>query len=131
MVWKTIGANADPTPMLRITDNAAELVRAIAAKRGVVPVLRVRAIGGGCAGLTWDVSLGDDAERPGDVPRTTEGVKVVVDAKSAPRLRGAFVDVGRRSVSGLRQAFAEGETDLVLANITSRRPCSCGESFEP
>ncbi len=116
--------------MLRMTDAAVAHALALAESRGCAPVLRVRVVGGGCAGLTWDLDFGEVGVREGDIPRSTGGVKVIVDGRSAAKLRGATVDLGAASATGLRAATGDGPTEFVIRNLPTRNVCSCGESFE-
>jgi iron-sulfur cluster assembly accessory protein len=115
--------------MLRLTDAAVARAKALAELHGCPPVVRVRVIGGGCSGLTWDLELGEVGVRDGDIPRTTDGVTVLVDGVSAAKLRGAVVDVGAPSATGLRPRTDDGETEFVVRGLPAKATCSCGESF--
>ena len=115
--------------MLRLTDAALAHALALAASRGCPAAMRVRVIGGGCEGLTWDLAFGAAVEREGDVHRFTAGVKVVADGRSANHLRGAWIDVGEPSVTRLRARTSDGPAEFVLRNLPGRRTCGCGESF--
>ena len=117
--------------MLTMTPAAAAYARDLAARRGCEAVVRVRVIGGGCSGLTWDLMFGVVDEQPGDLVWQGPGARVLVDAASAAHVRGAVVDLGTASVSGLRPRTSEGPVDFVLRALPGRNPCGCGESFEP
>ena len=119
--------------MLSLSQAAARLVYDAAKRTGAEPKLRIRVIGGGCSGLTWDWALGDVGTRPGDLRRTTDGVTVVVDPESATFVRGATIDAGAVPVNGLRPALdPEGARTIVLRAVTGARSvCGCGESFAP
>ena len=117
--------------MLRLTDAAITHALALSKSRGCAPVLRVRVVGGGCAGLTWDLEMGDVGNREGDLPRVTSGVKVLVDGQSARHLHGAYIDVGPASRTGLRIATGDGPSDFVVKGLAAKSTCGCGESFEP
>lgn len=118
--------------MLRMTQAAAIYARHLATQMGCEPVLRVRAIAGGCNGLTWDIAIGDVGSRPGDQRRLNEGVDVVVDPVSAPLLAGAVVDVGEPGGSGLRDRMMKGaKLEFRLTSLPAKHVCTCGESFEP
>jgi iron-sulfur cluster assembly protein len=116
--------------MLPITSAAAELVRSLAQEAGVDPTLRVRVIGGGCQGLTWEFEIGS-GPRTGDAPHTESGVTVLVDAASAPYLRGGRVDLGPVQPNLLRHplATAAGDQALRIAGALPQPTCGCGESF--
>ncbi len=120
--------------MLRITDPAAALVARIAKARGCPAVVRVRVLGGGCMGLTWDLTIGDETPRPGDLSRDTGTVRVLVDPVSAGYLEGAAVDVGPFLENGLREPTqgAAPARDLVIIDLPARAErCECGQSFAP
>lgn len=114
-----------------MTPAAAHFVQVVARSHGVEPVLRIRVIGGGCAGLTWDWILGDPGIQPGDLRRITDGTTVVVDARSAAWVRGAVVDTGLPTTSGLRPTMdpAAGKTIVLRPLGAARNLCSCGDSF--
>ncbi len=117
--------------MIRVTDSAQAYVANLAAERGCDPVVRVRIVGGGCQGLTWDVTLGAGAPREGDRRRTTGRVTSVVDPASARYLAGAALDFGPVTQNGLRQP-SSGEpqaSDLRVIRLAVKRTCECGESF--
>ncbi len=117
--------------MLGISQTAITAVLDIARLHGAEPRVRIRVIGGGCSGLTWDWALGDVGDVPGDLARTTAGVTVVVDPASAPFVRGATLDVGPVLANGLRPPLdPEAGKALVLRGITAaRNVCGCGDSF--
>lgn len=117
--------------MLGISQTAVQVILDVARIHGAEPRLRIRVIGGGCAGLTWDWSLGDVGVLAGDLHRTTDGVTVVVDSQSAAYVRGATVDVGPPPANGLRPPLdPESGKAFVLRGITAaRNVCGCGESF--
>jgi iron-sulfur cluster assembly accessory protein len=80
--------------------------------------LRVSVVGGGCSGLQYSLGLDD---RPGDEDAVYEydGVRVFVDATSAPYLQGTKVDY----VDGLHGA------GFKFVNPNADRTCGCGSSF--
>ena len=118
--------------MLPITPAAAALVAELAKERGVDPRLRIRVVGGGCSGLTWDFEIGA-AVRPGDHRRAAEGVTVLVDPLSASYLRGSRVELGPVAANRLRlpTCGASSKVALVLAGLMTKNVCPCGESFTP
>ena len=118
--------------MLPLSVPAAEAVMRLAQSRGVAPQIRVRVVAGGCSGLTWDLVLGDE-QRTGDHRRVTEGVTVLVDAPSAPYLRGARLELGAPVATALRAALRETPDGpaIVVAGLMTKHVCGCGESFVP
>jgi len=116
-----------------MTPAAADLAKVLARELGLEPVLRVRVVAGGCAGLTYDLEFGVVGSREGDLRRVSDGVTVVVDRASAGYLRGARVDVGTLAERGLRAPLTDPprETGFVVRAIPGSDSCSCGESFAP
>jgi Iron-sulfur cluster assembly accessory protein len=104
--------------MINVTNRAAEQLRALvgsSAERG----LRIGVSKGGCSGMHYEMSLGE--QRPGDVVVEDAGVKLLVDAESAALLRGATLDYND-SLTG---------AGFQIVNPNAARTCGCGSSFEP
>jgi iron-sulfur cluster assembly protein len=80
--------------------------------------IRVSVKGGGCSGLSYDLSF-DSAQQPGDHVFEQEGIKVFVGAKSLLYLVGTQLD------------FTDGLNGKGFAfnNPNASRTCACGESF--
>ena len=105
--------------VLSLTPLAAGKVRDLLAQRGTPEHgLRVGVRGGGCSGNSYFMEF-CESESPGDEVVTSEGVKLVVDTKSAMLLGGTQIDF----VSGLMGA------GFKFNNPNVRHSCSCGESF--
>ena len=79
--------------------------------------LRVAVKGGGCSGLTYNLSF--DEEKEGDTTVDLTGFKVFVDGKSLFYLMGTELDFS----SGLNG------TGFVFNNPNANKTCGCGESF--
>ena len=79
--------------------------------------LRVRVVGGGCSGLSYE--LGFDQPQPADQVFEAQGVKVLVDAKSYLYLAGTEIDYN----DGLQGA------GFSLKNPNAKGGCGCGSSF--
>jgi iron-sulfur cluster assembly protein len=106
--------------MIELTDKGAEKVREFLAAQGQADVaagLRVGVRGGGCSGFQYMLAF--DAERDGDTVIESHGIRLLVDAASAPYVRGATVDY----VDGLQGAGFKVENPNVIA------ACGCGSSF--
>src|SRR6202000_2826816 len=108
-----------PESMVLITSVAAtkvnEIRNAEAIESGMA--LRLRVVGGGCAGFSDDLSF----DEPAEVDRQFEvqGVKVVVDEMSLMYLVGTEIDY----VEGLQgQGFK-------FNNPNVKSTCGCGSSF--
>lgn len=106
--------------MLTMTDKAVEKVRLYA---GQMPEaqgkeLRIFIQGGGCSGFQYGFTFDD--QQDGDTIVESGGVKVLVDAMSAPYLNGAKVDF----VEDLRGS------GFVVDNPNAVSTCGCGHSFQ-
>jgi len=80
--------------------------------------VRLAVTGGGCSGLSYNMSFESEAHEDDHVVEF-DGVKVFVDAASEPYLAGTTVDY----VVGLHK---EG---FKFSNPKASRTCGCGESF--
>jgi iron-sulfur cluster assembly protein len=106
--------------MIELTDKGAEKVREFLAAQGEAEPaagLRVGVRGGGCSGFQYMLAF--DAERDGDTVIESHGLRLLVDAASAPYVRGATVDF----VDGLQGAGFKVDNPNVIA------ACGCGSSF--
>lgn len=104
-----------------IRPRALERIRETARREGVdlsQTCLRIAIIPGGCSGLTYDLGW-DTTVREDDQVATFDGLRVVMDLKSALYVEGAALDFS----DGL-----EGR-GFFLDNPQAVRTCACGESF--
>ena len=110
---------AGPESMLRITPVAAAKVNEIRSAEAIEPnmALRLRVVGGGCAGFSYDLYFDEPAEV--DRQFEVEGVKCVVDEMSLMYLVGTEVDY----VEGLQGA------GFKFQNPNVKSTCGCGSSF--
>jgi iron-sulfur cluster insertion protein len=112
-----------PESMLAMTPGAAAKVNEIRAEeiaRGELTdrhVLRLRVVGGGCAGFSYDLYF----DEPAEVDRHFEvhGVKCIVDEMSLMYLVGTEIDY----VEGLQGA------GFKFQNPNVKSTCGCGSSF--
>jgi len=81
-------------------------------------LLRISVIGGGCSGLSYKMGFEAQAAE-GDAVQDFNGLKVLIDPRSALFLKGITVDF----VDGLN---GSGFTYL---NPNAKRSCGCGTSF--
>jgi iron-sulfur cluster assembly accessory protein len=112
-------APADPESMVLLTELAAHKVNEIRGTEAIEPnmALRLRVVGGGCAGFNYDLYF----DEPTEVDRQFEirGVKVVIDEMSLMYLIGTEVDY----VDTLQgQGFK-------FNNPNVKTTCGCGSSF--
>ena len=105
---------------VQITQKAAEKIKYFAAKDGLTGDvgLRVAVKGGGCSGMTYDLSI-TDKELESDKVVEQYGVKVMVDKKSYIFLVGTQLD------------FSDGLNGkgFVFTNPNAKKSCGCGTSF--
>lgn len=97
---------------------AAKLRELLAEKELGEGALRIAVIGGGCSGLQYKMDL-IDGPKERDILVETNGVRVVVDPKSALFVSGSELDYSTDLMKG----------GFKLANPNASAHCSCGESF--
>ena len=108
-----------PESMVHITPVAATKVNEIRDAEGIEPnmALRLRVVGGGCAGFSYDLYFDEVAEV--DRAFAIQGVQVVVDEMSLMYLVGTEIDY----VEGLQGA------GFKFNNPNVKSTCGCGSSF--
>jgi iron-sulfur cluster insertion protein len=105
--------------MISITEKAAEKVLEIAREEGLEEQgLRLRVIGGGCAGFSYDLYF-EDKPTSMDEEFQDKGVKMFVDPLSYQYLDGTEID------------YVEGLTGsgFKFSNPQVSSTCGCGSSF--
>ena len=106
-------------PVVTLTENASEKARLLMEREGREGfALRLKVVGGGCSGLQYQLMFDDEI---GDLDQQEEcnGLKVVVDPKSAVYVVGTVIDyVDDLNRSGFR-----------IENPNATNTCGCGESF--
>ena len=126
MSEQTADPTSQPVPLagegdaiVRLTPLAAQKVAEIRSAEGIEDdmALRVRVVGGGCAGFSYDLYF--DAKTEMDKEYTVHGVRVVVDQMSLMYLIGTEVDY----VEGLQGA------GFKFNNPNVKATCGCGSSF--
>ena len=103
---------------ITLTPAAADRVRHFLSERGHGVGLRLGVRKTGCSGFAYVVNYADTVE-PEDRVFDSQGVRVLVDAKSLELIDGTEVDFVRQ---GLNEAFR-------FRNPNVRGECGCGESF--
>ena len=105
--------------MITVTESAKEQAIKLMKEESLTsPFIRVGVKGGGCSGLSYDLSF-DDQLKEGDQEFEDKGVKIVCDKKSFLYLLGTELDYS----GGLN---GKGFT---FNNPNASRTCGCGESF--
>lgn len=105
--------------LIKLTESAGTKVTKLLTRQGRPEgVLRVAVVGGGCSGLQYKMDLQDHPANR-DILVESQGVKVVVDPKSALYVTGSELD--------FQEALQDGGFKVNNPNAASS--CSCGESF--
>jgi len=105
--------------MIELSQAAADQIKRLLAENSTPDWgLRVGVKGGGCSGLTYDLTF---AEKPEESELTFEsnGVKVFVDSGSLLYLGGTTLDYSKDLLTG----------GFKFVNPNAARTCSCGTSF--
>ena len=105
--------------MIHVTDKAAEQIKSIMLKEGLLDHgLRVAVMGGGCSGMSYKLAF--EKEPAGeDKVYEEKGVRIFVDGKSYLFLNGMTLD------------FSDGlnGTGFSFLNPNAKSTCGCGTSF--
>jgi iron-sulfur cluster assembly accessory protein len=111
---------AQVSDVIAVTDEAARRIAALSLKEGrALPVLRVRVTAGGCSGFTYELSFADGPAEDDAVVEASDGVRVLVDPKSVPIVRGSTLEFNDAMLGG----------GLRMINPQATNECACGDSF--
>jgi len=105
--------------MITVTESAARKLNSLIEESGfTTPYVRVSVKGGGCSGLSYDLSF-DTEKHTSDTLAEDKGVKILVDNKSLLYLFGTELE------------FSDGLNGkgFQFINPNASRTCGCGESF--
>ena len=103
---------------IQLTDVAANRVRGFLEGRGKGIGLRLAVKTTGCSGMAYVIEFVDDIQDDDSVFESN-GVRIVVDAKSLIFIDGTEVDFAKE---GLNEGFQ-------FKNPNAKDECGCGESF--
>ena len=106
---------------IHITEKAAKKFKEVLAARPDLPQnggFRLGVYGGGCSGLQYDLDYEND-EKEGDKIFEEYGVRIYIDPKSYPYLKGITIDY----------LDELNKTGFVFNNPNAAGGCGCGESF--
>ncbi len=103
---------------ITVTPKAAHQIRKALTQRGSGCGLRVAVKTSGCSGYAYALEFAD-APSDEDLAFESEGVQLLVDAKSLPMVDGTQLDWVRE---GLNEGFK-------FDNPNASATCGCGESF--
>lgn len=113
-------ANADTnTPVITVTEAALKEIKRLINVQGITEGgLRLGVKGGGCSGLSYSINF-DEKIGQHDQVYDFDGVKVIIDAKSAIYLQGTQLDYHKDLMGG----------NFKFVNPNASKTCGCGESF--
>jgi iron-sulfur cluster assembly protein len=106
---------------VQVTERALKRIRIAMAKEAISPAeggLRLGIQGGGCSGLSYNISF-DTRPRERDRVYNFEEIRIFVDPKSFIYLHGMVLDYEETL---MRQGFN-------FINPNSTKSCGCGSSF--
>ena len=107
------------TERLSFTEAGAARAQHLVANSGKEnAAVRVFIKSGGCSGYQYGMSI-DDRRLEGDIEFEDHGVRLVVDPRSYPLLKGSHVDYVENMMGG---GFA-------VKNPNASSECGCGHSF--
>jgi len=105
-----------------LTERAAKEVKKVLEEQKAAEgtLLRVRVVGGGCSGFSYDLRFDNSYDENVDSRYEHHGVSVVVDKKSSLYLDGTTVD------------YYEGleKRGFTFDNPNAVKSCGCGSSFQ-
>ena len=105
--------------MVTVSESAAKKLISLIEESGFkTPFVRVSVKGGGCSGLSYDLSF-DTEQQSADTLAEDKGVQILIDMKSLLYLYGTELD------------FSDGLNGkgFQFINPNASRTCGCGESF--
>ena len=114
------GPRVGSEKLIKLTEAAGRKVRQLMRRDGIAEgALRVKIVGGGCAGLEYKMDFEKSPPTAKDILIETAGTRVVVDVKSALYVSGSEVDFQEAMIGG----------GFKIHNPNATATCSCGESF--
>ena len=107
--------------MISLTETAAKKITDLKLEEGKPEWgLRIRVVGGGCSGMSYELGW-DDAVSADDDVMESHGVRVLVDSKSAPYLQGSEIDYVDNNMLG---------AGFAIKNPNVKSSCGCGSSHQ-
>ena len=119
-VLEAEGPEVVEEPVIALTPGAIKQVKRQQVKTGKVGYyLRLGVKGGGCSGLSYVIDMEEEPDEF-DLTWEVDGLKVVVDRKSALYLKESTLDYNIKNLM---------EGGFVFSNPQAVRSCGCGTSF--
>ncbi|PYN36066.1 MAG: iron-sulfur cluster assembly accessory protein [Candidatus Rokuibacteriota bacterium] len=105
--------------MVTMTETAAKKVSELRLEEGKPEWgLRIRVVGGGCSGMSYELGWEDQASADDNV-LDAQGIKVYIDKNSAPYLEGSEIDFVDNNMMG---------AGFAIKNPNVKSSCGCGQS---
>ena len=105
--------------MVTMTETAAKKVGELRLEEGKPECgLRIRVVGGGCSGMSYELGWEDQVAEGDDVIES-HGIKVYIDKHSAPYLSGSEIDFVQNDMMG---------AGFAIKNPNVKSSCGCGQS---
>lgn len=103
-----------------VTPDAAVKLKELADRQGMdEPLLRVKVVSGGCAGMSYQMDFSEEAPGEKGLLWEVNGVKVILDPMTALYVMNSELDYK----DGLMGA------GFKINNPNAKASCACGESF--
>ncbi len=104
---------------VEITARAVARIKQLLARRGKPDAyLRIGVRAGGCSGLEY-VMQPEESPRPNDLQFELDGLRILIDPRSARILQGTTIDYTGELIGG----------GFRFNNPNAKRQCGCGTSF--
>ncbi|HUJ10650.1 MAG TPA: iron-sulfur cluster assembly accessory protein [Verrucomicrobiae bacterium] len=114
------GPRTGSEKLIKLTEAAGRKVKQLMQRDGVADgALRVKIVGGGCAGLEYKMDFEKNPPTAKDILIDSAGVRVLVDVKSVLYVSGSEIDFKDAMIGG----------GFKIHNPNATATCSCGESF--
>jgi iron-sulfur cluster insertion protein len=107
--------------MVTLTEAAAKKIAELRLEEGKPDWgLRVRLVGGGCSGMSYELGW-EEAAAEDDSVIESQGVRVYVDTHSVPYITGSEIDYVDNSMLG---------AGFAIKNPNVKSSCGCGASHQ-
>jgi len=115
-----IGPRTGSEKLVKLTNSAGHKINKLMERDQITDgALRVKIVGGGCAGLEYKMDFEKNPPTEKDILIETGGARVLVDVKSALYVSGSEIDFVDALIGG----------GFKIHNPNATQTCSCGESF--